>query len=102
MGASLESLARHVPFTQPYPLILLHEGDFDDPLMQSAFIERWYNRVNTVRANGERKVADKMQAFGRLIEFVPVDLKPPADMAVLGKEGLNPIFDWAWPGEFLS
>jgi hypothetical protein len=92
MAASLESLARRVPFTQPYPLILLHEGDFDDPLMQSAFLERWYDRVNIVRTNGERKVADKVQAFGRLIEFVAVDLKPSVDVAVLGKEGLNPVF----------
>ncbi len=97
-SASIESLVRYLPMTQPYPIFLLHEGDFDDEAVQAAFFERWHARVAEVRQGGEADVADKMDVFARIIEFVPVDLKPPAEMAVLGKAGLDPVFDYVWPG----
>jgi hypothetical protein len=66
--------------------------------MQAAFFERWNERIGLVRDGGEPEVAKKMELFSRTIEFIPVDLEPPAEMAVLGKEGLDPVFDFAWPG----
>lgn len=47
---------------------------------------------------GEGEVARKMSVLGRLVEFVEVDLEPPAEVLVEGKDRIDPLQGYAWPG----
>jgi hypothetical protein len=99
--ASLETLARNVPFEHPYHILLLQSGDFDDPVLQEAMVARWLERIDELRLASEKtSVLQRMETMAELIEFVRVDFTPNIEAMRLGVEGLNPFFPTVWPGEW--
>jgi hypothetical protein len=98
--ASLETLARNVPFEHPYPILFLQSGDFDDPILQEAMVARWLERIDELRQASEKtSVLQRMETMAEVIEFVRVDFTPNLEAMRLGVEGLNPFFPGVWPGE---
>jgi hypothetical protein len=98
--ASLETLARNVPFEHPYPILFLQSGDFDDPVLQDAMVARWLERIDELRLASEKpSILQRMETMAELIEFVRVDFTPNHEALQAGVEGLKPFFPTVWPGE---
>lgn len=100
--ASMETLARYMPFKRPYPILLMHNGDLADPVYQQAFLLRWTDRIEELRNVSEKHVWKRMEAMRAVIEFVQVDLIPPEDAMRLGLHDLAPVFSKVWPGKLRS
>ncbi|RSH85788.1 hypothetical protein EHS25_003929 [Saitozyma podzolica] len=97
--ASLETLARNVPFEHPYPILFLQSGDFDDPVLQDAMVARWLERIDELHLASEKpSVLQRMETMAELIEFVRVDFTPNLEALRAGVEGLKPFFPTVWPG----
>ena len=98
-ASSLESLALHMPMDQPYPILLLQEGDLESPMIQDEFRSRWLARADEREREGETQLAGKMRGMGEMFEFPHVDLGAPTEMARLGVQELDPLDRARWPGK---
>ncbi|GFZ52165.1 hypothetical protein JCM24511_09938 [Saitozyma sp. JCM 24511] len=98
--ASLETLARNIPFEHPYPILFLQSGDFDDSILQEAIVARWVERIRELRKGSEKSTVllQRMETMADLIEFVRVDLTPNEEAMRAGVKELDPFFSDVWPG----
>lgn len=98
--ASLETIARNVAFKRAYPILLLHDGDFADPLLQEAFTLKWSERIAELHDTEGRGLSSRMEAMQPSFEFVSIDMTPPQEAQKLGAFGLRAVWESRWPGKF--
>ena len=96
----METLALHVPMAQPYPILLLNDGDCAYPSVQLEFMSRWEERVAHHARLGNYDLAIKMQSMGSLVEWPIVDMQAPPEVAKIGMDGMGEVVWGArWPGK---
>lgn len=98
--ASMESIAKHMPMNQPYPMIWLHDGELSGPI-QDAIVDLWNNRSYELEGQGEVHLAKKMRKMIKYIEFPEVNMQIPDRLAARiqhdrGYEGI--VVPERWPG----
>jgi hypothetical protein len=98
----MESVLTHMPMENPYPFLLLHEGDIVSPALKQEFFEQWLRRADEVILAGQVTLGRKMKYMVDYIEFPEVNLNVPREVAREGLEALGEVFDkWRWPGGHL-
>ncbi|CDZ96241.1 NEDD8-activating complex, APP-BP1/UBA5 component [Phaffia rhodozyma] len=109
--AALESIMRYIPFSQVYPTVLIHEGDYNSFAAKKAFLHRWNDRILALRQtaemdNGENEeyfnriiLAKKMEAFGEQFEFLAINMNAPEEFKDLLSDETKEVVDKnRWPG----